>query len=297
MAQLKAAYNDGCEPSQRASEGRRLGGAGETRRKIAGAARGGSYTGPMIVAMRWLGWVSVVLALGCQNGDDASGGEATASVASTGGSTGGGETTTPTGGVVTTTVDTAEPVVCDTPEGCTAMAEGDLADVTLPFFRGTFCVSDAVKPGDELAISVTTCAHPCLTLAKYAFKWAKRCDADGCEAALAFYHPGVTGAACPADVFGEFDPAACVLAGPYTLGIQPMAQEGQGSLLLPFLTNADAAAIAGGEEGAALWTRVDSHAQAVARRIAISYAVGNDSAPASCGEGVAGCKCSSVGLE
>ena len=160
----------------------------------------------------------------------------------------------------------------------TAMEEGDLSGVTLPFFRGTFCVSDEVKPGDTLAVSVAACVHPCLDVNAFAFKWANRCDGDGCEVALALYYSDVVGTACPSDVFGEFDPAACVVTGPHALGIQPPAKEGAGALLLPFLTNADAAAIAGGEEGAAIWTRADAHAQDPTRRIAISYAASNAAA-------------------
>jgi len=251
-------------------------------------------------------WVSLGLLLGCQKGDEAStGASETASAATqmTAGSSGvSSGDVLPTGDVLTTTEDpsgtptTAEPVPCDTPEGCTAMEEGDLSGVTVPFFRGTFCVSDEVQPGDKLAISASACVHPCLDVNAFAFKWANRCDGEGCEVALALYYTGVAGAACPSDVFGEFDPAACVFTGPHAPGIQPPAKEGQGALLLPFLTNADAAAIAGGEEGAQIWVRADAHAQAPARRIAIDYAADNQPAPASCGEGMPGCKCSSVGL-
>ena len=256
----------------------------------------------MIVVIRRVCGVALGLLLGCakDDGETAAGSSTGASgpvTASSGGSSG---VDTPTGDVLTTTEDpgptTAEPVACDTPEGCTAMEEGDLSGVTLPFFRGTFCVSDEVKPGDTLAVSVAACVHPCLDVNAFAFKWANRCDGDGCEVALALYYSDVVGTACPSDVFGEFDPAACVFTGPHALGIQPPAKEGAGALLLPFLTNADAAAIAGGEEGAAIWTRADAHAQDPTRRIAISYAASNAAAPAACGEGMSGCKCSSVGL-
>jgi hypothetical protein len=102
-------------------------------------------------------------------------------------------------------------------------------------------------------------------------------------------------------VFGEFPVDACVFAGPHMISTSPLLIgdepfAGMGTLLLPFLTNADAAAIAGGEEGAQIWVRADAHAQAPARRIAIDYAADNQPAPASCGEGMPGCKCSSVGL-
>lgn len=216
------------------------------------------------------------------------------------GSGSGGSGDTPTGDIVTTTEDpsgvtTAEPVACDGPESCTAMKEGDLSGETVPFFRGNFCVSDHVKPGDTLAISVSACVHPCLDVDAFAFKWANRCG-DSCQVALALYYTGVVGTACPSDVFGEFDPAACVFTGPHALGIAPPPKEGLGGLLLPFLTNVDAAAIAGGESGAQLWERVDAHAQAPERVLVIDYAMANPAPPASCGEGVSGCSCTSVGL-
>lgn len=256
----------------------------------------------MIVAQRWFLAVLVLVA-GCTKDDGATTGEpasegTTAATTSSSGSSGSGSGEMPTGGVLTTTVDptTSEPVACDGPESCTAMEEGDLSGVTVPFFRGMFCVSDAVKPGDKLAVSVSACVHPCLDVNAFAFKWANRCAGEGCEVALALYYTGVAGAACPSDVFGEFDPGACVFTGPHAPGITPPAKEGPGALLLPFLTNADAAAIAGGEEGAAIWTRADAHQQAAARRIAIDYAASNAAAPAACAEGMSGCTCSSVGL-
>lgn len=258
-----------------------------------------------MVGMRRVVWVSLGLLLGCQKGDEAStGASETASAATqmTAGSSGessGDEL--PTGDVLTTTEDpsgsptTAEPVPCDTPEGCTAMEEGDLSGVTAPFFRGKFCASDHVKPGDTLAISVSACVHPCLDVDAFAFKWANRCG-DSCEVALALYYTGIVGTACPSDVFGEFDPAACVFTGPHELAITPPPKEGLGALMLPFLTNVDATAIAGGESGAQLWDRVDAHAQGTERRIVIDYAASNPAPPASCGEGVSGCTCNSVGL-
>lgn len=257
-----------------------------------------------------LGLLCVAGGLGCGKGDDASAGASevsstgtTAGTGSSGGSGSGGSGDAPTGDVLTTTADpsgapttTAEPVACDGPESCTAMEEGDLSGETAPFFRGSFCVSDEVKPGDTLAISATACVHPCLEIDAFSFKWANRCEGEGCEVALALYYTGIVGAACPSDVFGEFDPAGCVFTGPHAIAITPPAKEGPGALLLPFLTNVDAAAIAGGETGAALWARVDAHTQAPERRVAIDYAAANEAAPASCGEGVNGCKCSSVGL-
>lgn len=193
-----------------------------------------------------------------------------------------------------------EPVPCDGPEGCTDMGEGDLEPFVLPFFRGTVCVSDAVQPGDALALAVTTCAHPCLKVGGYAFKWVNRCTGGqgiDCEIGLALFHPDSTGAACPPDVFGEFDPALCEDAGPILLTIKPPPTEGAAKLLMPFLSNDDVTAIDGGQNDAdSVWGFIDSHAQADERRIALEFSADNDPAPAECGEGVPGCTCAKIGL-
>lgn len=241
--------------------------------------------------------------------------------ASSGGGTGTDSATSgPTGGVVTSTAadgsgdasadtsgdpsapTTGEPVPCDTPEGCTGVGGGDLAPFVLPFFRGTVCVSDTVQPGDKLALSVSTCAHPCLTVPGWKFKYTFKCTAMNCDLALMFYHPDTTGAACPADVFGEFPAGACEFTGPHAINtgsiyVGDMPLDGTGSLLMPFLTNEDIAAIAGGEDDPdSVWMRVDSHAQAEDRLFPLTFAPGNAAAPASCGPGVPGCTCRDIGL-
>lgn len=272
-----------------------------------------------------------VVSLGCKGGDDEETTADTASTPATGtatdsgtggtGSESGAPTSTPTTSlteVMTSTEDPSagtgsasgstgassgvttgsEPVPCDTPEGCTDMGEGDLDAFSLPFFRGTVCVSDAVQPGDALALAVTTCTHPCLAVSAFSFKWVYRCDGgDGCEVALAYFHPKTTGADCPSDVFGEFDPGLCEQYGPKTITIKPPKTDGAASLLLPFLTNADIAAIEGGQDdNAAVWGLVDAHTQAPGRRLALDFAADNDAAPATCGEGLPGCTCTKIGL-
>ena len=197
---------------------------------------------------------------------------------------------------------TGEPVPCDTPEGCTGVGGGDLAPFLLPFFRGKVCVSDAVQPGDKLALWVSTCVHPCLSVTAWSFKYVYRCTAMNCELGLEFYHPDTTGTACPADVFGEFPAAACEFTGPHLIntgGIKVGATPftGAGSLLVPFFTNADIAAIVGDMEDAdAVWTRIESHEQADERRFPLTFSPDNMPAPASCGEGVPGCTCRDIGL-
>lgn len=213
-----------------------------------------------------------------------------------------GDASGPTGSSDPSAPTTGEPVPCDSPEGCTGMGGGDLAPFTLPFFRGKVCVSDAVQPGDKLAVWVSTCAHPCLTVTSWKFKYVYKCTLMNCDLALEFYHPNTTGASCPADVFGEFPAGACEFTGPHAIntgvvnvGDTPL--EGTGSLLVPFFTNEDIAAIEGGEDDAdSVWMRIDSHAQAEERKFPLTFAPGNAAAPASCGPDVAGCTCRDIGL-
>ena len=218
-----------------------------------------------------------------------------------GGDGGGGGTGTtgeqPTTGADPTAPTTGEPVPCDTSEGCTGMGGSEVASTTLPFFRGEVCISDKLRTGDPLAITVSTCVHPCLKTDGYSFKWVYRCTDGVCEAGLVFYHPNVTGSMCPADVFGAFDPAGCTFTKPAALAIKLPDTMGDASLLMPFLTNDDAAAIDGGEsDNDAVWARVDSHVQAAERRLPISFAAENPAPPAACTAGEPGCTCRKIGV-
>ncbi|MBL9103493.1 MAG: hypothetical protein JNL82_21280 [Myxococcales bacterium] len=197
---------------------------------------------------------------------------------------------------------TGAPVTCDTPEACTAEGEGDISPLALPFFRGQVCVSDNVKPGDKIAMSFSTCAHPCLDVGGFKYKWTTRNSGDGFEVAVVFYHPGTAGTACPPDVFGEFPAEACVYGGPIAVSVGPLnagdtAWEGPASLVVPFFTNEEAASYdAGMDDGATVWANVGMHMQASDRTFALTLDAGNEAAPGECGEGVAGCTCRAIGL-
>lgn len=225
-----------------------------------------------------------------------------------GGSTGG-TAQLPTSGGPTADTDndptadtTGAPATCDTPEACTGEGAGDVGPLTLPFFRGRVCVSEAVKPGDAVAVSISSCVHPCLDVNGFKFTTAFRGADGGVEMALAYYHKDVTGTACPPDVFGEFPPEACVFTTPKTLGVGPVSAKdgpfvGAGTFMVPFFTNDDVAAFAGGDDTQeAVWQRVASHTQASDRVFDVSFDDGNPAAPAACGEDVAGCSCRSIGL-
>lgn len=244
----------------------------------------------------------LILACSCKDGEEmttasSSSGAATSagSDTDTGAATATGER--PTTGDPTGPVTGEPPVPCETPEGCTAMGSGEIASTTVPFFRGEVCLSDKLRPGDPLALSVSTCAHPCLTIANFAFKWVYRCQDGGCELGFVFYHAGVTGSGCPEDVFGEFDPALCEFTEAVPLTITPPETTGAASLLMPFITNDDAAAIAGGDnESSSVWARIDAHAQAPGRRLPIDFAAENPAPPAACAADTPGCTCSKIGL-
>jgi hypothetical protein len=264
-----------------------------------------------------------VMVVGCKNDDEGTGtdtqtgtaGGTSTSTASSGGGDTDAVTTTPTSGVLTSTdggsssggAETGAPttggvVPCDSPEGCTGMGEGDLTSFTLPFFRGRVCVSNAVQPGDTVAISMSPCVHPCLTPGQFKYKYLYRCDGSGCELAIVGYHPGTTGTNCPADVFGQFPAELCEYGGPFAfttgallLGPDPFA--GAGSLLVPFMTNADVQAIADGDNmSSSVWMRIESHMQDPGRVFEMSFAADNAMAPAACAEGVQGCDCRDIGF-
>ena len=221
----------------------------------------------------------------------------TTQATSTGGVEGSGTEEVPTTGEDPTAPTTGEPVACDTPEGCTGVGSGEIASTVVPFFRGEVCLNDKLRPDDPVVLSLSTCVHPCLATQGYAFKWVYRCVNGACEFAVVNYHAGVTGSQCPADVFGAFDPAGCKFIGPDALEISKAGTMGSVSLLLPFLSNEDAAAIAGGDnEGPSVWARIDAHAQADERRVTLDFSPTNPGPPASCAEGTPGCTCHAIML-
>ena len=103
-------------------------------------------------------------------------------------------------------------------------------------------------------------------------------------------------------MFGQFPAEQCQYAGPFSfttgaLMLGPDPYVGTGSLLVPFMTNADVEAIAGGDDmSASVWTRIESHVQEPTRVFPMSFDAGNSPAPAACGEGVAGCTCRDIGF-
>ncbi len=195
-----------------------------------------------------------------------------------------------------------DPVSCDGPPDCTDQGGGDLGPVTMPFFRGQVCVPSSARAGDPIPLRVTACRHPCLAVNEFAYKHMFRCDVEAdpaCEAAANVRFPNVTGAGCPDDVWGKFDMSYCVDAGPLDFTVGPITMndqpyEGPASVHVPFLTNADAAAIQGGDDSAtAVWAMIDQHEQPADRTLTVTLSA-DATTPADCSGD--GCTCYDIGF-
>lgn len=217
--------------------------------------------------------------------------------------------TDPTGGTTTsTTTDTTgwdptattgAPVTCDAPGECTGEGSGDLGPLVLPFFRGEVCVSDTLRPNDPLAISWNPCVHPCIDPKKLGWRYLVRCEGGvACEIAFMQYYREAMGSNCPSDVFAKFNPDACKYAGPHkglTEGLKNFGYPDD-KLIVPFLTNEDAAAVSMLEPSGQVWARIDGHPQSEDRYFALSVSDQNPAPPSECGPGVPGCTCKKVGF-
>ncbi len=194
-----------------------------------------------------------------------------------------------------------DPVSCDGPPDCTDQGGGDLGPVTMPFFRGQVCVPSSVRAGDPIPMRVTACRHPCLAVSQFAYKHMFRCDLNddpACEAAANVRFPNVTGSGCPDDVWGKFDMSYCSDYGPIDFAVGPItlndqAYEGPASVHVPFLTNADAAEIDGGNDGAAaVWEMIEQHEQPAERTFTVTLSA-DATTPADCSGD--GCDCYDIG--
>jgi hypothetical protein len=210
---------------------------------------------------------------------------------------------TTTGGSSTTgwdpTATTGAPAACDDPEDCTGEGSGDFAKFVLPFFRGEVCTADKLRPGDMLPISWNPCVHPCIDPQKYGWRYLVRCTGGvGCTIAFMQYYREATGSDCPSDVFAKFNPDGCKYIGPHkglSEGLQSFGYP-EDALLVPFITNEDAAAVAALEPSADVWMRIDGHTQADDRTIPLSVSDQNPAPPTECGPGVPGCTCKQIGF-
>ncbi|MBK8266631.1 MAG: hypothetical protein IPK80_35565 [Nannocystis sp.] len=227
--------------------------------------------------------------------------DATATTEATTEATGSGTAGESTSTTASTTSTTGTPPCATDPE-CTAPDHdgGAIEPTSLPFFRGRACVATAAKPGQAIAVRVDACVHPCLSLNAVGLRHAYRCEGGACESFASHRYDGVTGVDCPSDVFSGFDPALCVYPGPIDLKVGPItpggaAHEGALTLVIPFLTNEDADAIAAGEVSAAIWTRIAAHPQDPARVFDITLSGAGPDGPATCAD-EALCTCRDLGL-
>ncbi|MCA9690210.1 MAG: hypothetical protein KC636_11415 [Myxococcales bacterium] len=194
---------------------------------------------------------------------------------------------------------TGEPVVCDGPPDCTDQGSGDLGPLTLPYFRGEICYPTAAKAGEAVPIRATPCVHPCLSLKAFQFRHVFRCDVDSCESAALVWYPDTTGAACPADVFGQFDANACVDGTTVNLSVGPIDQnggpyEGTLDLIIPFFANNDADEMQSSPPVDAVWSIVESYDQDASRTLTVDLAAANPAAPDCSVDGA--CTCVQVGF-
>lgn len=197
------------------------------------------------------------------------------------------------------TATTGPPATCEEPDDCTGEGEGDLSTFVLPFFRGEVCYADTLRPGDGLPISWNPCVHPCVDPQKLGWRYLVRCAGGiGCEIAFVQYYREATGESCPSDVFAKFNEAGCKYIGPHyglSEGLKGFGYP-EDKLLVPFVTNEDAAAISMQEPSAQVWQRIDGHPQAADRYIPLSVSEDNPAPPTQCGPDVAGCTCKKIGF-
>jgi hypothetical protein len=172
---------------------------------------------------------------------------------------------------------------------------------TIPFFRGTVCAATNVQPGDKIPVKIDMCVDPCVSPKGHKFKSQYRCNGSNCETALIVYLPDAQGANCPADAFGKFPKANCqtvtIEASVGPLSIQSTGPiTGTGTLELPFLTNDDAAAIAGTDDFDKVWQLIYKYPQDAGRVFQLSMNANNPKAPANCTDDPSLCSCKEIGF-
>jgi hypothetical protein len=180
-------------------------------------------------------------------------------------------------------------------------APADFTAKPVPFFRGKVCTVHDVKSGAAIPVRLDPCFHPCITSNTFHHKHYYSCVGTHCEA-WAMMYVEANGTACPADAFGAFDKALCVYDKPVDLTIAVTVDDEpvQGSLYLevPFLNNADTAAIAADFENTDLINaKINQYPQDEGRRVGpmeINLSAASPAPPAKC-EGDA-CPCYEVGF-
>lgn len=172
----------------------------------------------------------------------------------------------------------------------------------VPFHRGQVCMPHEVKSGADVPVTLVPCFHPCLTQGAFRHKHYYECVGSRCDAWGLMYIEASSGPeGCPADAFGAFDRALCSNAPAINLSIGTTIDSGPVngtmSFEIPFLTNADAAAIAANFEDVELIRdRIEQYPPDDARvpgNRDISLSPNHPEPPANC---ETGCDCFDVGF-
>lgn len=203
-------------------------------------------------------------------------------------------------------LDTAECLALEIDTSSTETpAPASFSRKAIPFFRGRVCTVVAVQAGAPFPVWMSPCLHPCLSVNQYQYTQSWSCVGSHCEGiAVMVVEASSVAAGCPADAFGLFDPALCEFSTPVDFTISPVYTDGtpiQGELELevPFLDNADAAAIvAAGNDLATIQARVEQYPRAPERIVSggpISLLGVNPPPPESCGDNGDDCECFTIG--
>jgi hypothetical protein len=176
----------------------------------------------------------------------------------------------------------------------------------VPMFRGRACTVPEVQAGTPFPVYLDPCFHPCLVVESFKFKHSWSCIGSSCSAyGLMWVEATSDSAGCPEDAFGQFDQSQCVYAQPVEFTINPTLGDGtpvEGSMELevPFLNNADAAAIAAAPDDNALVEERIQQYPVASNRIALGRGIrllrDGPVAPESCGEGGSACECTPIGF-
>lgn len=178
-------------------------------------------------------------------------------------------------------------------------APANFTGKAVPFHRGQVCMPHSVKSGSDVPVRLVPCLHPCLTQGAFKHKHYYECIGSRCDAWAVMYVTA-DGTNCPADAFSAFDRTMCVSGTPIDLAIGTTIDSGPVngtmSFEVPFLTNADAAAIASNFEVDAIQEKIDQYPEDDARvpgGMDISLSPANPEPPANC---ESGCDCFDVGF-
>ncbi len=172
----------------------------------------------------------------------------------------------------------------------------------VPFHRGQVCLPQDVKSGSNIPVTLIPCFHPCLDQGMFKHKHYYECVGARCDAwAVMYIEASSIPEGCPADAFGAFDRSLCSNAPVVNLAVGTTIDSGpvNGTMAfeIPFLTNADAAAIAANfDDDALIQDRIDQY-PADDKRVPggreISLSPNHPEPPASC---ETGCTCFDVGF-